>query len=102
LADSRCTHVRSWPKADNRKNPSDVAFRGKANSAVRAQQSTMPVIGFLRSTPLTTSLSFVAAFRQGLREAGFNEGQNVAIEFRSAAIRLIDFRRWWTSWFAGL
>ena len=84
MADSRCTHVRSWPKADNRKNPSDVAFRGKANSAVRAQQSTMPVIGFLRSTPLTTSLSFVAAFRQGLREAGFNEGQNVAIEFRSA------------------
>ena len=52
--------------------------------AVRAQQSTMPVIGFLRSTPLNTSTSFVAAFRQGLKESGFNEGQNVAVEFRSA------------------
>jgi putative ABC transport system substrate-binding protein len=52
--------------------------------AVRAQQLAMPVIGFLRSTPLNTSTSFVAAFRQGLKESGFNEGQNVAVEFRSA------------------
>ena len=52
--------------------------------AARAQQSTMPVIGFLRSTPLNTSTSFMAAFRQGLKESGFNEGQNVAVEFRSA------------------
>ena len=49
--------------------------------AARAQQPTMPVIGFLRSTPLNTSTSFVAAFRQGLKESGFNEGQNVAVEF---------------------
>ena len=42
------------------------------------------MIGFLRSTPLNTSTSFVAAFRQGLKESGFNEGQNVAVEFRSA------------------
>ena len=52
--------------------------------AARAQRPTMPVIGFLRSTPLNTSTSFVAAFRQGLKELGFNEGQNVAVEFRSA------------------
>jgi len=51
---------------------------------VRAQQSTMPVIGFLRSSPLNISIPLVAAFRQGLKEAGFNEGQNVAIEFRYA------------------
>src|SRR5262245_16584750 len=52
--------------------------------AVRAQQLAMPVIGFLRSTPLNSSTSLVAAFRQGLKESGFNEGQNVAVEFRFA------------------
>ena len=52
--------------------------------AARAQRSTMPVIGFVRSTPLNTSTSLVAAFRQGLKESGFNEGQNVAVEFRFA------------------
>ena len=52
--------------------------------AVRAQQPTMPVVGFLRSTSLDSSTSLVAAFRQGLTESGFNEGQNVAVEFRFA------------------
>jgi putative ABC transport system substrate-binding protein len=52
--------------------------------AARAQQLAMPVIGFLRSTPLNTSMPLLAAFRQGLKESGFNEGQNVAVEFRSA------------------
>jgi hypothetical protein len=52
--------------------------------AVRAQQPAMPVIGFLRSAPLADATHLVTAFRQGLREAGFVEGQNVAIEFRSA------------------
>ena len=44
----------------------------------------MPVIGFLRSASLVDVPYFVTAFRQGLKEAGFVEGQNVAIEFRSA------------------
>jgi putative tryptophan/tyrosine transport system substrate-binding protein len=52
--------------------------------AVQAQQPTMPVIGFLRSTSLAFSVPMVAAFRQGLTAAGFNEGQNVAIEYRYA------------------
>jgi ABC-type uncharacterized transport system substrate-binding protein len=52
--------------------------------AVQAQQPTMPVIGFLRSTSLAFSVPMVAAFRQGLTAAGFNEGQNVAIEYRFA------------------
>jgi putative ABC transport system substrate-binding protein len=47
--------------------------------AARAQQSAMPVVGFLPS-----SLDFMTAFRQGLKEAGFVEGQDVAIEYRSA------------------
>jgi ABC-type uncharacterized transport system substrate-binding protein len=52
--------------------------------AARAQQPVMPVIGFLRSTSLASSVPMVAAFRQGLTAAGFNEGQNVAIEYRFA------------------
>ena len=42
----------------------------------------MPVIGFLRSTSPADGPHLVTAFRQGLKEAGFVEGQNVAIEFR--------------------
>ena len=52
--------------------------------AARAQQPAMPVVGFLRSTRPPTFADLVTAFRQGLKEAGFVEGQNVAIEYRSA------------------
>jgi putative ABC transport system substrate-binding protein len=50
----------------------------------RAQQPAMPVVGFLRSTTASGSAHLVAAFRAGLNEAGFIEGQNVAMEFRFA------------------
>ena len=52
--------------------------------AARAQQSPMPVVGFLHSGSPETYATIVAAFRQGLREAGYVEDQNVAIEFRWA------------------
>jgi len=51
--------------------------------AARAQQAT-PVIGYLRSDSFDGVQHQLSAFRQGLKETGFIEGQNVAIEFRSA------------------
>src|SRR5262245_24480734 len=50
--------------------------------AASAQQPAMPVIGFLRSTTEAGFAQPVAALRQGLKEAGFVEGQDVAIDFR--------------------
>jgi putative tryptophan/tyrosine transport system substrate-binding protein len=55
-----------------------------AARALRAQQKTMPVIGYLGQTSPGLSASYMAAFREGLNESGYIEGQNVAIEYRWA------------------
>jgi len=48
----------------------------------RAQQTALPVVGFLGTTTANDFTDRVAAFREGLKEAGYVEGQNVVIEYR--------------------
>ena len=65
--------------------------------AAHAQQTAMPVIGFLNSRGPDDAPQLVAAFRQGLKETGFVEGQNIAIEYRFAGNqneRLTRCTRW--------
>src|SRR5918993_136390 len=56
--------------------------------AARAQQAPMPLpvplVGFLRSTPSEPFADLVASFREGMKEAGYIEGTNVAVEYRFA------------------
>src|SRR5262245_737536 len=52
--------------------------------AARAQQQATPVIGFLATGSPSAWAHFVAAFRQGLNETGYEDGRNVWIEFRWA------------------
>jgi putative tryptophan/tyrosine transport system substrate-binding protein len=52
--------------------------------AARAQQQPMPVIGFLNPSSADSWESRLRAFRQGLKETGFIEGESVAVEYRWA------------------
>jgi len=56
--------------------------------AARAQQAAMPVVGFVYTGQTSNEPSpFVSAFQQGLRETGFIEGQNVAVEYRCRILK---------------
>ena len=50
----------------------------------QAQQPALPVVGFLRSEPLTIQSDLVREFRAGLKDAGYVEGENVTVEYQSA------------------
>ena len=52
--------------------------------AARGQQRALPVVGLLSSVPFETRPEQVAAFHRGLQEAGYVQGHNVGIEYRSA------------------
>ncbi len=52
--------------------------------SAQAQQPAMPVVGFLNPTTLDAQVDRLRAFRQGLKDIGYVEGENVAIEYRSA------------------
>src|SRR5258706_8267439 len=52
--------------------------------AARAQQSVVPVIGYLGLYSPSGEVKRISSFREGLKEAGFDEGRNVGIEFRFA------------------
>jgi hypothetical protein len=56
--------------------------------AARAQQPAVPVVGYLDATTAVDSVYRVSAFRDGLKEAGFIDGHNVAIDFRWAENKL--------------
>ena len=60
----------------------------------RAQQPAMPVIGFLGAPSAAPYARYVAAVHQGLKDVGYVEHQNVAMEYRWPTVNMIGCRHW--------
>lgn len=69
--------------------------------SIRAQQPATPVIGFLNNLSRAAIAHPVAAFREGLKEAGFIEGHNLVIEYRWAENHNDPCPRWLPIWSGG-
>jgi putative ABC transport system substrate-binding protein len=59
-----------------------------------AQQAAMPMIGFLSGRSPGEAAYAIKAFHQGLKDSGYVEGQDAAIEYRWAGVNTINCRRW--------
>ena len=68
--------------------------------AAGAQQPAMPLIGFLHSQSADGFTEPLRAFRQGLKDTGYVDGENVAIEYSWADNQTDRSRRWRLNWFA--
>jgi hypothetical protein len=74
-----------WSPMSDMKRREFITLLGGASAwsvAARAQQPAMPVVGWISSTAARESAYLVAAFRQGLKETGYIEPQNVVLDFR--------------------
>ena len=82
-----CYSDRSTPRRDRVRRREFITLAGMTMTwplVTRAQQATAPVVGYLDTSSASSTAHLMAEFLRGLREAGYIEGQNVAIEYRWA------------------
>jgi putative ABC transport system substrate-binding protein len=66
--------------------------------AARAQQPSMPVIGYLNNGSPESDASRLTGLRRGLNQSGYVEGRNFVVEYRWGETKLTDCQRWRLIW----